>query len=535
MDDGWFHDPGSIREWNSYIEGTVDDGFLENNRGNYPNPKTSTRLCGVDRRSARTLRLYFNKASLNISDIVISTYLKGVDVSDASTVSDASLLFRGPIGSSDGSIRASSEFGREDQLVYYYDITTEKDIPVNRENIKILHYNTDDNSIQGEVNVTLSAGNDGKMRDSLLNDLSGSFDVLVSVANQFYSGDIDAPLDSTVELRAHYDANIKALLENVTIIFGDPSTTPPPTIPTDPATQPMPGSSPSPTMDGPTFSVVNERVIMKDYPIFTANTRLRFDWSSRTLFIIRDDEEALYLAYTEDKETGVAGWTRGKLGLRDAVFLDSLPYNPPEQLPVLLGLKGTNILALPKPLASKEDAYVEDLPNCLDEHVVIGRNGSDPLNMQGVKASLISMGYKETDIITIARQTGTTAEYTKIPLDDLSSPENFSVESIIIGKPFTSRIVGYHPLVQTRMGWLLGNIFRTAWIVFNSIFNTAGRINKCDIPNKTNAHAKRDVYGTEFLKYGVDSAMDYDSLLEIEVDSPYPFSIGGYIQVTSDK
>ena len=127
-------------------------------------------------------------------------------MSDASTVSDASLLFRGPIGSSDGSIRASSEFGREDQLVYYYDITTEKDIPVNRENIKILHYNTDDNSIQGEVNVTLSAGNDGKMRDSLLNDLSGSFDVLVSVANQFYSGDIDAPLDSTVELRAHYDA-----------------------------------------------------------------------------------------------------------------------------------------------------------------------------------------------------------------------------------------------------------------------------------------------------------------------------------------
>ena len=533
--DNWLGNPGPIARWNSFLKGSIlgnTDGYLSNNVQNNSDVTNSSRLCGVDRRSARTLRLYFDKASTEVSNVQI--FVTG---SDGDTQA-----FLGALGVSSGNIRASSEFGRENKQVYYYDINTTVDIPASAAKITIKSVENAAapvGTVYGETQISLE--NDSgtwKFRDDLLNPASGDFDIQEDSFELFSrnSRNPNPPqlVNSYALIRAYYAQNIQALASDLTFTFGDPS---------ELSASGARGATGVPREEGPrgqqsqstsaSFSVVDQQSIPKDYPVFNSRTRLRYDWTQRALYFIRDDEEAKYLLYTMDRETGVAGWSRGKMSLSDAVFVNSPDFKPPERLSMLVGLRGTNLVGLPAPLIARKDRYVSNLPNCLDEHIIVQKGAN--IDLANLKTRLKALGYKDGDQVILGSEDGSIwpenwSKSTLLVSELAGSIRGVRGDNFIVGKPFESILTGWYPLVQGSFGDLFGMVFHTTQLALHVFKNTECNINGDRVAKINNAHVPVDVYGAQFLRHAIQTHKDYDPIFELRVNNPFPFSIGGYIQ-----
>ena len=494
------------------VLGEIDNGYLSGNQNGKLNPYASTtsRLCGVDKISDNTLRLYFDKDQINIESLVISQQPKSEDNSgNIRNISQEDILFSGDIGEFDGS-EVSREFGGDRKVVHYMDISLEREILEGGGNIKIISYDDQTGSIRGMTNIILE-DNDGvyKMRDNLSNPCSGEYDIVTGDV-RFYDEEnqsLTYPNDEQ-EMRDWYEENIEEILDKISVLYGESG------------------------------DVVNLQKVLvkislgeiteteKKYPVFSSNSRLVYDWIHRTLYFFR--EGLPFLAYTMDEETGVRGWSRGEMNFDDAVFIDSLSHNPPEHFPTLFGIKDQNILMLSKGILGRKEEYIDNLPNCLDEHIVLEKT-SERLNLTDLKNRLKLVGYTDNDRVTIATDLGTI--YVNKKLGDLSGIKSgVKGRAYIVGRPYTMTIALWYPKeFLDRRQDVLGDTFTYTSIVRNMIRNSEMYINGNYVKNEKNPRIDSFGYGTRFIKTGVESDRDYDPILEFKSNSPFPFAIGGGI------
>jgi len=267
----------------------------------------------------------------------------------------------------------------------------------------------------------------------------------------------------------------------------------------------------------------NEEIEENIYPVFNSNTRLLFDWSRRILFLIR--EGAPYLAYAKNKETGVMGWSRGDMKIQDAVFMNGLPFRPPEIFSTLFGIRGNNIVMLSQGLHSYKENFINSLPNGIDDFVVIKKT-SESIDLGILKISLRRMGFNDDDLVWIGTDKGL-IKGGKCKVSELNEVINgIDGKGFIVGKPFGFHLKTWPPLKQGRMFAKQENITQ---IVYNAIKNSEFLLNNNYVYDKENPHSNAEINGNEFIKQVSQSKMDYDPMLEIKGDGPFPFAISGFV------
>ena len=265
----------------------------------------------------------------------------------------------------------------------------------------------------------------------------------------------------------------------------------------------------------------------KEYDVFNSNTRMLYDWSRRILFLVRKDSP--YLALSYNRETGVLGWSRGDMDLSDVNYLPSVSYRPPESFPTLVGLKDNNILMLSQGLHAQKQQFVDNLPNCLDNFVLLEKV-SKSLDLDDLKNSLENIGYNRNDPVVIASDIRDDKIFIKkfIRLRDMEGslriPRN---NALIVGIPYGMHLKTWQPLMPKAS--MLGEQFSISQIVFNSLKNSDVLMNNNFVKKKQNIYSNYEINGNQFIKQVVQSSLDFDPTIEIKTDSPLPFAMGGFI------
>lgn len=522
LDQGSLIDSASST-YSTALIGTIDDGFIQNNKLRYSEPLTATRLVGIDRLSSNSLRLYFNKPNLNMSHLFIANVAKTTDVPTLGSVSNALVLYEGEIGTISGTIAASTEFGRVAKSVWYVDLETLHPVDENISNLKILNYLTTNNDTQilGESNCSLGDLNSLKsMRDDLLNTVSGEYNVnavRVRLIETNTAGQAITNHESQVDTVSYYDTHFKSNLENIVIEYGRGQNLP------------ARASTVSVTNDPNLIQVSNPTTIDLTRKVFTNNTRLVFDWANRSLYIFR--KTLPYLAYTFDKETLIQAWTRGDLNFNDVLFMKTLPYNPPAITPALIGIRNNRLLMLPRSISNIEDAYIENLPNSLDEHIVFDKT-SETIDFQSIKDKLLVFGYRGDERISICTRHSVIKH--NIAVNDLiNSIGGQRGDAIIVGKPFTFKLLAGFPKIEDRSGVLMGQAFSPSQIIFSLIHASPITLNDNSINPETETLTDIRKVGIGLQLSTVNANRGYNPIIEIKSDNPLPFSLSGYILIVN--
>ena len=320
---------------------------------------------------------------------------------------------------------------------------------------------------------------------------------------------------------SYYSNTLMALLQNLSLLIGREDELPS----GEEMMMVQPQPQPDDGTEGITLNV--EAQVPVNYEVFNSHTRMLFDWSARCLFLLR--RGLPYLAFTEDKQTNVQGWSRGDMEIEDGVFLSNLPYRPPEILPTVFGIKGNNVLMLSKGINSRKESFIDNLPNCLDEFVLLNKVGNE-LNLSTLKASLINIGYQNNDIIVIATDKGIIfggEGDTKILADLNGVKEVTEGAAYIVGKPSPFILKNYHPASARQAA--LGKMMNIVKITMNAILHTDFQINNNLVFKEQNVYAEAGINGSEFIRYVLQTPKDYNPIMEIKGTSPFPFAIGGYI------
>lgn len=267
------------------------------------------------------------------------------------------------------------------------------------------------------------------------------------------------------------------------------------------------------------------------YSLDIPNTEILYDWTKKALFIFR--KGAGYLSLCLNPETGVKGWTAGSLDLGNPTYVRNIRFNSPESYPSIFGTdKDGRVVLFTQGLYNGSLAYVDNLPNCLDSHILFKFNEEDQmLNYDDLRFRLLELNFKADDIVTLADSK--TIIRDKIRVGDLAGSEHLpsSEGNFVIGFPYKSTLVNFMPLAQDRrnstfsVGSKIALSNLTLHFMFASEFELNGKlVKKFEIDPRV--HYER--FGTFFQEVIVESFHSYDPLLELAIETPNPFSIGGY-------
>ena len=270
--------------------------------------------------------------------------------------------------------------------------------------------------------------------------------------------------------------------------------------------------------------------VTNNYPVFAPDTRMIFDWVKMALIIVRPNG---YIAFTKDEETGVAGWQRGNMCFSDVVYLKSLKFNLPEKQPAIFGIEGNSILMNVEGLQNRDQGYLSNLPNCLDEHILINTS-ADSIDLSALKTFLMGLGYQNTDRISIATVDGYFGARGGAIANMLFSELTGTVETLgrqnfIVGKPFTSSVVSWAPVSQFRRDRSLkGAKYKITQFILYAIYNTEFNIDGQPIGLKTPIVQQTYIDTVEPYDYYLKTEIGYDPHFALSVSSPFPMAFTGW-------
>ena len=540
-------------EVNSWLQGKVDNGYLLSSRVNFNDPTSvdayNNRLCGVKLTEA-------NKIVLALESNAMDTSISKIEI-----VKDGVSLFKDVIPN----LAASNNnvlYGREAKNLYTSaEITLSQDLAIDSNDeielvINLIGDVSGDEVIRNTINVTLkqdsSSGNETtEMRDSLLNKYSGEFyisryqlllDNVKGMDNGLAAPTYDPASDSRIKPRLFFANNADLTEANIIIEMTEWLNAFNAAIVLSAFNLGVVPRARTQVVEAVPFNV-EENVVLErqNYPAFSTDTRLFFDWVKQILFIFRPNRNAIssYVGFTWDEETGVYAWQRGSLGLDDIAYLPNVKYNLPYQFPYLLGVKGRNILINTEGIFNKLQTYIPAgdsyLPNCLDDHLVFEKTGGE-IDLSVVRDLLYDLGYLEGENILLS------SEYTVYYNGSVGEMDGTldvqDKERFIVGKKFPSAIVTWPPLMNTRKGSLRGQKYTMnslyLYILLGSV--DSGIIKKGpefklnNKPAQILPLAKKAGYidTVEVYEYYVQTGKSLDPQFQLLVDNPFPLAITGW-------
>ena len=87
--------------------------------------------------------------------------------------------------------------------------------------------------------------------------------------------------------------------------------------------------------------------------------------------------------------------------------MGNLAFQLPEKHPAIVGVKNSRVLLNTAGLSNLTQKYLNELPNCLDDHVtLIPPAGGPGLDLGALKTKLKTLGYKGTDRVSVASPRG---------------------------------------------------------------------------------------------------------------------------------
>ena len=273
----------------------------------------------------------------------------------------------------------------------------------------------------------------------------------------------------------------------------------------------------------------------KNYRPFSPDTRMFYDWLKKALFIMRKEG---YLAYTRDEQAGVAGWQRGDMGFSDATYLGNLGFQLPEKHPAIVGVKDSRVLLNVAGLHGVNQRYVNDLPNCLDDHILFSLPDKD-FNLLNLKNKLLTLGFKAEDIISVASPAGIVGP-DNLPLlekklNDLDGsfeyfPKAGGSRDFIVGRSYLSSLLSWPVAIPIKGdGSLKGRKFALVdlllYTLLHSDFNLNGR--PTQIKNRI---VRKDSYRDtiKVYEYLLSKGMAFDPVFELAIKSPFPLAFTGW-------
>ena len=268
--------------------------------------------------------------------------------------------------------------------------------------------------------------------------------------------------------------------------------------------------------------------VTEDEEIVSITTRLLYDWAQKGLMIYRKDRTCL--TYFYDDSSSVNGWTKNNYKFISPVYVRNLEFDIPRKHPAMFGIEGNNIVMLTQALINGKQPYIEELPNCVDSHVVVDLDRSDSIDLSDLQETLENIGYEDDDEVVVASKDKIILPRTRV--SELSgNVDGIEDDYVVVGKPFISNITTYIPLIQTRSGvTTLGKNHSITELTLNAIYLSDMIINdSLEKAQPIDDFYKKETYGTGYQNFSVSSPISYDAFLEILLDTPFPFAIGGYI------
>ena len=510
------HNLGVLPKITSWIKGEIDNGYVLPSEG-----VQGQRICGVEYRGSRALRLTFSKNSMPVS-------IGKMRIKQNNTIVLEQAI---PGNFAIPEVANNTDFSTDGISVYRLDLNTSADLADANSSYTIELLGEMDrvlNTIQ--IKVVKEGSSNSQMRDSLDNKYSGRFKqgaIVIKGSNdsipsflyvdrQDNINNIDVALrqlDSTVAGEQTFYNWLQGKLSfnsfSLDFLLSTQAEAP-----------------------NEAFSLQEQLQFEenKNYPVFSPDSKMLYDWVKKSLFIFRGDGN--YLAFTHDLESRVVAWNRGFIPeFKHPVYLNDLRYSPPERHPGIFGFGEDKVYMHTEGLYSRKQLYLEGLPNCLDRHVIL-EISSNMLNLTQLKNSLVSLGYSANSLITIATKKNNVIVHKKV-LSSLSG--SMGVEDnrhFIVGVNIPYTLSLWPPMIRTReFQSLRGMQYAFRQLIFYMMFDTVFNINgKPATVNKDSLQFNED-FGDGILptEYMASTEVSYDPILKITGDSPFPLAMAGYI------
>ena len=527
---------------NSWIKGSINNGYIVPSNG-----LVSNRLIGIEQLNSDTskLKFIFKNSGIDIGITAIEINSSNISIFAKTDISQNPFGFVSrQIAVGDyGSEQAQEVFDVELDVSAFPNETSQGEgVPFEI----ILYGNNEGNEVTvNTITGKLKQEADGKrMEDSILNNYSGEFiPIRVKSVIDAVSGDASILSTGIVGNRDYQPSSLSRI--NPRLSFSDKFALSRNNMgieinnwlqflnnslslnnynfSIEGANNPLPSIS----NFNVTPTLVNKQV---GYEVFKPDTRLYYDWVKKALMIFRDDN---YLAWTYDEETEVNGWTKGNLFFSDVIYMENLKFKLPNQQPAIFGVRDSRIFINVAGLNSRRQSYIDELPNCLDEHILF-RETRENLNLGNLKTLLLSLGYENEDEITVCVKDKIFGAKGKSLINKTLSELSGEVETLgnqnfIIGKTFLSRIVTWPPMISTRrMPSIKGHKYAIQELILFAMYITHIQINTKPAQLPFLLEEDTDIDKIQPYEYKIDSEMSYDSLFKLLVTSPFPFAVAGW-------